>query len=120
MQPPDTTLIWAYRHCMHIRKFTESICKQAAQWTGTLTVCRALKLHMELADVVIYKLHLPIAHHAANRHTAKDPKRDPVKTAHHKHVCAHQMPRISCAYSFITSCSLRLLGLAMADIAKFP
>ena len=73
---------------------------------AALTVFGAGELDVELADVVLYQLHLPVAHHAAG--SARSASGPTVMRA------LSESDGGRAAHSFMTSISLRLLGDAIS------
>lgn len=75
------------------------------------TVVGALELHVELADIVVDELNLPVAHHSAGKKLYQAPD-----------ARAQQPRQVHCllrgAHSFITSISRRLLGLAIPSPSR--
>ena len=66
MNSPETTRIWAYG--IEIRcavSFAVQAVGPRGSFEARLTVRGAFEFHIQLADVIIYKLDFPIAHHPA-------------------------------------------------------
>jgi hypothetical protein len=95
------------------------------------TVFRARKLDRELANIVLYKLDIPVAHHPVFREEerrARERMGTHTKKVKHTRIscractpppaqpqrCEMRVMRISYTHSFMTSCSRRLLGEAIA------